>query len=68
MILNTQKVYVGYTGAKIPFRNFLKTVTTSWITTEWGPQPEHIALFETVSRLTGHHFPGLLSLKPDAMD
>ena len=32
MLLNAQKIYVGYTGAKMPFWNFLKIVTTSWIT------------------------------------
>ena len=68
MILNVQKIYVGYTGAKMPFQNFLKTVITSWITIERDPQPEHIVLDETVSRLTGHHFPGLLLPKPDAKD
>ena len=47
MILNTQKIYVGYTGAKMPFQNFLKTVIKSWITVERDPQPEHIVLDET---------------------
>ena len=67
MVLNTQKIYVGYTGAKMPFQNFLKTVITSRITVEWDPQPEDIVLDETVSRLIGHHFPGLLLPKPDAI-
>ena len=44
MILNSQKIYVGYTGANMPFRNFLKTVMTSWITIERDPQPKHIVL------------------------
>ena len=48
MILNAQKIYVGYTGAKMPFQYFLKTVITSWITIERDPQPEHIVLDETV--------------------
>ena len=68
MILNAQKIYVSYTGAKMPFRSFLKTVSISWITVEQDPQPEHIVLDETVSWLTGRHFPGLLLPKPDAKD
>ena len=44
MILNGQKIYVGYTGAKMPFRNFLKTVMTSWITVERDPQPKRTVL------------------------
>ena len=32
------------------------------------PQPEHIVLDETVSRLTGRHFSGLILPKPDAKD
>ena len=68
MILNAQKIYVGYAGAKMPFQNFLKTVITSWITVEPDPQLEHIVLDETVSWLTGRHCPGLLVPKPDAKD
>ena len=68
MILNAQKIYVGYTGAKMPFQNFLKTVIKSLITVERDPQPQHIVLDETVSQLTGCHFPGLLFPKPDAKD
>ena len=44
MILNGQKIYVGYTGAKMPFQNFLKTVMTSWITVERDPQPKRTVL------------------------
>ena len=62
MILNAQKIYVGYTGAKMPFQNSLKTVI------ERNPQPELIVLDETASPLTVCHFPGLLLSKPDAKD
>ena len=55
MILNAQKIYVGYTG--------LKTVITCWITVEWDLQPD-----ETVSWFTGCHYSGLVLPKPNAKD
>ena len=68
IILNAQKIYAGYTGAKMHFRNFPKTVITSWITIEQDPQPGHIVLDGTVSWLTGCYFSALLLPKPNAKD
>jgi len=67
MILNAQKIFVFHTGERLTFRKFLKKVIVSWITTE-RELPPNLVNDETVTRLTGRHFPGLLKPQEGAKD
>ena len=66
MLLNAQKVYQKTTGKKVSILYFLKEVATEWIVAHEFNQPHHVN--ETITRLTGRHFPVLLRPNPGARD
>ena len=67
MVLNAQKIYVITTSQKMAFLQFIKNVVLSWVTIQEGLSI-NMPSDETVTRLTGLHFPSMLLPNPGAKD